>query len=268
MYTLLPKRMTFLLVLTFIATTPVSVHAAVNAGVVNGVWFSKNNPQEGEVVRIFTAVQNQSPETVNGSVAFLVNDDIIGTKKFSVQSNDIIPVSIEYTFTGGENEVSAYITSVEDEAVAYTIAPQTSVQVSLNDSAQTKSVLSTTEIAPLADDAVNTITNVTKKVTDTVDPISEKTAIRIEEFRDNLLSTKTEQEETTKPTSPKTKTETAKAFLQTSKDITSTPELSVWEKTLGVLLSFLALLVRFWFIFVILIVAFISWRLVRGQRIN
>ncbi|QSH39694.1 hypothetical protein JXR01_01665 [Candidatus Kaiserbacteria bacterium] len=266
------KKLTYLTFILLLLSIPLYVaHAAVNAGVVNGVWFSKANPEAGETIRIFTAVQNQSAETINGSVAFLVDEDIVGTKKFSVTPNDIIPVSIGYTFLGGEHDVSAYITSVENEPVAYTIAPQTSVSVSSSEPQSTQEIAKNLLESSSATEALDTITDTATNLTKGIDPITQKTAERIEEFRDALLEQNIATESSSSETEtkePATKYETAKEFVKTSKTIAATTEINLWQKVVGISLSLLALLVRLWFIFIIAIVAFVFWRLVRGQRIR
>lgn len=268
------QKIAFLLIIiTCSILIPIFVHAAVNAGVVNGIWFSKSNPQAGETISIFTAVQNQSARPVVGSVGFLVNGDIVGTKKFSVKSNDVVPVSIEYTFLGGKHEVSAYITSVEDESVAYTVVQKTSVSIPSSQKARNESAPKNVVSTSSTSGVLKTLEKTTKNITTSIDPITENVAERIEEFRDSLLvaednSTGDTTMLVTENEEDKTKVEIAKDFLKGSKTIATNPDINLWKKVVGVLLSLLALLVRLWFVFVILLAVFIFWRLVRGQRIR
>lgn len=271
------KSLIAVLFATLMLLMPLSfLFAAVNAGVVNGVWFSKANPKEGETIQIFTAVQNQSTEKITGSVVFLVNGDIIGTKKFAVAPNDVIPVSIGYTFLGGEHDVSAYIASVEDQIVAYTIATQSSVSVASSETQPTQTQQKNILESSSPSEALNTITQTTKKVTNNIEPITQKTANRIEEFRDTLLSdspiltvVNSDNADTQSSTQKEpTKKEATQDFLKDSKTIATATDINLWKKVAGVLLSLLALFVRLWFIFVIVFVVFIFWRLVRGQRIR
>ena len=257
---------------------PTVSSAALNAGVVNGVWFSTATPEEGEKVRIFTAIQNQSNETIQGNVAFLVNTEIVGTTSFTVQSNDIIPVSIQYIFPGGDYDVSAYITSVKDQNVAYTIVSETSVSVSRRDSEE--KVSNTIEESSAASSTLSETKEVFiesgKDILDKIEPIAESTAVRIEEFRDSILATTTSEiSQTDTITSPPTQKESVSKgstatskFLSESKDIVTTKGLSVWKKTVGISLSFAALLVRFWFIPLVLFIGIVFWLLVRGRRIR
>ncbi len=270
-----PSFVVSICVLFFALSLPLGfAHAAVNAGVVNGVWFSNPNPQEGEVVRIFTAVQNQSNETISGTVTFLVNDSVVGSKAFSVASNDVIPVSITYTFPGGTFNVSAYISAVEEQqSVTYTLAPKTSVSVTR----KTQDIETQSTATPHASSTVHIATNAVvdagKSVLATAEPIAEAAAGRVEQLRDALLhgtSSKSENElttETTKRTASGTKA-AAENLLATSKNIAKSTDIPLWKKATGVLLTVAAFLLRIWFVFVVLFVAFIAWRLVRGVRIR
>jgi len=265
----------FLLLLLSVCALSSSVaYAALNAGVVNGVWFSNPNPEEGEEIRIFTAVQNTSNETVAGTVAFLVNGDIAGTAKFTAQTNDVVAVSIPFTFSDGAYDVSAYITSSQDESVAYTIAQETSVSVAKRKAVETETqenspvVASTTAVA---EDVVEAAKDTLARVT----PVAESAAKRVEDFRDSLLEEKTKSTDaptvtnTPEPVETKTftKKEAAQHFVEDSKAISTSVDIPLWKKVVGVMLSGLALLLRFWFVLVVLVVGLVFWLLVRGRRI-
>lgn len=258
---------------------PAFAFGALNAGVVDGVWFSNPNPEEGEEVRIFTAVQNSSNETIQGTVAFLVNEDIVGTAPFSAQSNEIISVSITHTFTDGDHDVSAYITSVEEDNVAYTIVPDTSVSVAQRAPLETETNAEETAVNTTATSTLETVTETVtetgKDVLTNIEPVTESAAARIEAFRDTLLATTTSTtnattttvESHTDTTHDVSKLTATRDFFTTSKTIATTEGIALWKKIVGVLLSILALLLRLWFIPLILILALIFWRMVRGRRI-
>ncbi len=249
---------------------PITTHAALNAGVVSGVWFSNPNPKEGEEVRIFTAVQNQSNEIISGTVAFLVDDDIIGSTQFLVRSNDIVPVSITHIFYDGDYDVSAYITSVEETNVVYTTVSDTSVSVS---PASLPNTVTETTNKP----AVSQIGKVLEEVLDTgsesaeeILPAINQVANKVEEVRDALV-TSGNTAATSSPTvlseKPSAKEVTQK-FMSDSKRIISTDGLALWKKVTGVVLSAVVFLLRFWYVLVTLLFVFIFWRLVRGRRIR
>ncbi len=257
-------------VILFLLLIPVSTYAAVlNAGIVSGVWFSNPNPKEGEEIRIFTAVQNQSNENISGTVAFLVDSDIIGSTQFSVRSNDIVPVSITYTFPDGDYDVSAYITSVEENSVVYTTVSDTSVSVAPaslpNTVTETTNKPDVSNIGKILEEVLSTGSESAEDIL----PVIEQAANKIEEVRDSLVSTSTASTSSPIASSEKPSAkEITQQFFSDSKQILSTDGLALWKKITGIVLSVVILILRFWYILVTLFFVFIFWRLVRGRRIR
>ena len=247
-----------ILVMLAIISTPISVYAALNAGVVNGVWFSQTEPVAGTEIRIFTAIQNQSSKTIAGTVSFLVNSEIIGSTPFSVTSNDVVPVSIAYTFLGGEHDVSAYITSVEDANVTYTIVSETSISIG-----QQKNDAPLPNASSTIIQAAETLTETSKNILGNIEPLTQKTAQRVEAFRDTLIVASSTNEEV-----PATKIAAVKTFIQDTQSIATSDHINIGKKTIGIVLSLFAFLLRMWFIFIVALAIFVFWRLVRGQRIT
>lgn len=254
---------------------PFFSYAALNAGVINGVWLSNPSPEAGETVRIFTAVQNSSGETVTGTVAFLVNGDIVGTATFTITNNDVIPVSTEYTFEDGAHDISAYITS-SDDSVAYTIAPDISVSVARKAPVTTEETKETANATTSLASITDTVTQKSRETLDSVQPIAERAAKRVETFRDSFVqatSTATNIEQETQDikevTDDEKKSEKSatKTFAADSKKIAQSEGVPIWKKAVGIALSLLALLLRFWFVLVVLIVGLVFWFMIRGRRI-
>lgn len=235
------KRL-FLVLLFF----PLGVSAALNAGVVEGVWFSTPTPSEGESVRIFTAIQNQSDQTITGSVSFLVNSEIVGSTDFFVTKNNVVPVSVEYVFTGGNHDVSAYITSVKEQSVTYTTLSDTSVSVARKEK---KALALPTNIPEV-------IETIKEKAVTGVNPFVESVVEKLEDTRDKILPLEIEEESA------------AKELVETVKVVSSIEGLEIWKKAGVIGLTILSFLVRMWFVFVILFVAFVFWRGVRGRRVR
>ncbi len=275
--TIIPALL-FIFLLFPISTSATSHPTALNAGVINGVWFSTASPEAGEEVRIFTAIQNQSTETISGSVAFLVNTKIVGSASFTVPRNNVLSVSIPYVFPGGDYDVSAYITSVENQNVAYTIVSETSVSVSHKtpevQAFEPNFANASSTLAQASEEVLET----GKDILDKIEPIAEATAVQIEEFRNEFLeeseSSDTNSEISSSNTSIQAQEESNQEttlvdkFFQESKAILSTDGIPIWKKATGVLLSLLALIVRFWFIPLVLMILIILWALVRGRRIR
>lgn len=272
----------FLVVALF---APYVTQAALNAGVVDGVWFSSTTPTEGEEVRIYTAIQNQSDETITGTVAFLVNGDIVGTAPFTVVRNDIIRVSTPYTFTGGEYDVSAYITSAQENNVAYTTVSKTPVSVTKTKTA-TERKLSLDAAPPVVADTADTVLTKSTEVLASVAPAVETAAEKIESFRDTFTTPTSTSTATVSlletsssahaevPPSPSASPSVSSAkvaattLVHDTKELFAIDGLALWKKALGAVLSFFAFVLRLWYVVVLLLFFYIFWRLVRGRRIR
>ncbi len=76
--------------------TPALVFAT-GAGFVDGIWFSKDEILEGESVRVYAVVQNQTANKQNGDVYFLADGLKISTVKFTIPAGTVQTVSTIYT---------------------------------------------------------------------------------------------------------------------------------------------------------------------------
>jgi len=269
------------------------VHAALNAGVIDGVWLSKANPQAGEEIRLYTAIQNQSDQAVSGSVAFVVDGTIVGTTLFFVEPNDIQAVSVPYTFPGGTHDVSAYIASVAQEPVVYTTASKRPITVStseqaLNDAQKDPLHIATTTAKVLT----NETKQKTKQLLETTTPVIDRTADSIDRFREYLLeptivvtkkddaenaeeSAQTIEQPTTPPPQPPSATPSfanaknaVTTFARDAKSVMTREGAALWEKGAAIALTILSLLLRLWYVIVTIVVLYTFWRLVHGRRIR
>lgn len=75
----------------------------INAGIINGVWFSKLPFFRGDDVVIYTAFQNQSDKELNGVIEFVHNEFVIGEKPFSAKQGEFITRSMDWTATYGDH---------------------------------------------------------------------------------------------------------------------------------------------------------------------
>lgn len=62
---------------------PASTYAA-NAGFVEGIWFSNQAPLEGQVVRVYAALYNQSGADITGRAELLLEETLIDSQDISV----------------------------------------------------------------------------------------------------------------------------------------------------------------------------------------
>jgi len=82
-----------------------TTNAQVNAGFVQGLWYSKPTFFADETIRIYSAIQNQSDYDITGKVEFIVNEEVIGSSSFSAISGRLIESWTDWTVKKGKNDV-------------------------------------------------------------------------------------------------------------------------------------------------------------------
>lgn len=104
-------RKIFLITILFI-TPFVSFANIENVGIIKGIWFSRAQFFDGDMIRIYTAVQNNSGADVEGEIEFFDNNTLIGKKNFSALNARIIESWIDTQVHSGEHTFSVKITRV------------------------------------------------------------------------------------------------------------------------------------------------------------
>ena len=89
---------------------PITISAqTLNAGFVQGVWYSKSPFFAGETIRIYTAVQNNSGFDITGTIEFVMNGTAIGETGFSAIDGRIVEVWKDWEVTKGDHAIGASI---------------------------------------------------------------------------------------------------------------------------------------------------------------
>jgi hypothetical protein len=84
-----------------------------NIGIIKGIWFSEDIYFAQDPIRIYTAIQNNSGNDIQGSVEFFDNDISIGTKNFTALNGRIAEVWIDSLVTQGKHNYSVAITEAQ-----------------------------------------------------------------------------------------------------------------------------------------------------------
>jgi len=87
--------------------------STINAGFVNGLWFSKTPFFDGDNVRIYTAVQNQSPYDIIGKINFFDSNNIIGSVDFSATTGQLAQKWVDWRAVGGNHSLYATVSNVK-----------------------------------------------------------------------------------------------------------------------------------------------------------
>ncbi len=97
-----------LLLLSVLFLFPFSTHAEeVNAGFVQGLWYSSETIFEGVPTRIYVALRNNTEHDLTGTVRFTDNGKRIGSQDVSALSGRLVEAWIDWTPGGGEHKISA-----------------------------------------------------------------------------------------------------------------------------------------------------------------
>ncbi len=92
----------------------IPVHAEdINAGFVQGLWYSSDQILEGVPVRVYAALRNNTPHDLIGTVRFMDNGKRIGSAPVSALSGRLVETWIDWTPTAGEHALSVSLSDAE-----------------------------------------------------------------------------------------------------------------------------------------------------------
>lgn len=103
----------FLSVITLVMPISTAFGEELNAGFVQGLWFSEEPIFAGEPTRIYIALRNNADDDLTGTVRFYADDVLIGTKSISAIAGRLIEVWTDWTPAYGEHTISASLTKVQ-----------------------------------------------------------------------------------------------------------------------------------------------------------
>jgi hypothetical protein len=86
--------------------------AEQNAGIVQGLWYSSDEPIAGESVRIYVAIRNNTGSDLSGTVEFFDNDKRIDHKNIAALDGRIIESWADWTPAYGTHTVAANLSRV------------------------------------------------------------------------------------------------------------------------------------------------------------
>lgn len=106
----------------------------MNAGFVQGFWYSTNSPFANEPVRIYVAIRNNTGADLTGAVTFFDNDTRLGSQAVTALDNRIIESWIDWTPSYGEHTLRAELSRVTLSAIGSTTK---SIDVALGSAEET-----------------------------------------------------------------------------------------------------------------------------------
>jgi hypothetical protein len=91
-----------------------SVHAEeVNAGFVQGLWYSEDTVFANEPTRIYVALRNNTPHDLSGTIRFTDNGKRIGSSEVRALSGRLVEAWVDWTPTFGAHTIVANVSDAE-----------------------------------------------------------------------------------------------------------------------------------------------------------
>lgn len=107
------KRFALLLLLILSATPSLSYAEELNAGFVQGIWYSASTVYANTPTRIYVALRNNTPHDLTGTVRFTDNGNRIGSSPVSALSGRLVEAWVDWKPTFGEHRISATVSDAE-----------------------------------------------------------------------------------------------------------------------------------------------------------
>ena len=99
-----------ILFLSILFLFPFSTYATdVNAGFVQGIWYSSETVFAGVPTRIYIAFRNNTPHDLTGTIRFTDNEKRIGSTDISALSGRLVEAWVDWTPTEGTHNISAHV---------------------------------------------------------------------------------------------------------------------------------------------------------------
>ncbi len=158
------KNLLLLIILSLILQTNISAHAAetkpLNAGFVNTLWYSSNDFILGEKVRIYSAIQNQSPFDLVGEIKLFDNDKEVQKNSLSIAEGTLVHNWFDLTITTGTHKIYEVFTNTKISKVESGVEP-----VPIRSQTSTIEQKNSTPKIPSPSTPENTNSNTTSSIT-------------------------------------------------------------------------------------------------------
>ncbi len=104
-------RQAFFLFALFILFPTIAFSSELNAGFVQGLWYSSEPVFDGIPTRIYVAVRNNTSHDLTGTVRFADNGRRIGSSDISALSGRLVEAWVDWTPSYGEHTITAQVTN-------------------------------------------------------------------------------------------------------------------------------------------------------------
>jgi len=150
----------------------------INARILPTVWYSTLSVNDGDSIKIYAGIQNNSGTNFTGTATFYVDDKEISTSPFSSTADSLKDVSADWVANPGDHNVQVKVS---------TSLPTDQVLVS---SSSDKSTISITQkINPITPEIVGTaVLNTASGIVSNVENLANSLADKIDSFKKPVVS--------------------------------------------------------------------------------
>ncbi|MCF7815934.1 MAG: hypothetical protein K9M10_03115 [Candidatus Pacebacteria bacterium] len=118
------KKSTLLFFLLLTISFPSWLHAEeINAGFVQGIWYSSEPIFVGVPTRVYVAFRNNTQHDLTGTIRFTDNEKRIGSFEVSALSGRLVEAWIDWTPTFGEHSLAASLSEAELHILGEGVSP-------------------------------------------------------------------------------------------------------------------------------------------------
>ncbi len=131
-----------LTVIAFISRPPMVVFAytsvptptTVNARILPTVWYSSLSVNDGDTIKIFAGIQNNSGFNFTGLATFYVDNNIVTTIPYSSLNDSLINISASWVANPGDHNVQVSVTASlpTDKVLVSTATDKSSISIIRN----------------------------------------------------------------------------------------------------------------------------------------
>lgn len=132
MYTIYMRAFILSVILLLSISEPVLAEE-INAGFVQGLWYSSESVFAGNPTRVYVALRNNTEHDLTGTVRFTDNGKRIGSAEISALSGRLVEAWVDWTPTEGEHALSATLTDAELHVIGEAPQPIDITSLSAND---------------------------------------------------------------------------------------------------------------------------------------
>ncbi|MCX6751925.1 MAG: hypothetical protein NTZ87_00250 [Candidatus Nomurabacteria bacterium] len=145
-------------------TTPITI----NARILPTVWYSTLSVNDGDSIKIYSGIQNNSGINFTGTATFYVDDKEISTSSFSSTADSLKDVSANWVASPGDHNVQVKIST-----------SLTADQILVSSSSDKSSISITQKITPITPAVVETaVLNTASGIVSSADSLANILGIR------------------------------------------------------------------------------------------